>query len=297
MAKLDYRLFDADNHYYEPRDCFTRHIEPTLRDRAIRVGAEPTARSPSSSATGRSRSSSDPFPTPSRPGLAARACCAAMSRARAGSTSTGRRADAARVHDRDARLALMDQQGVESILLFPTLGVCVEHFMKDDPEQLYANFHAFNHWLDEDWGFDHDGRIFAAPLLSLRDVDRAVAELDWVLARGARVVALRPGPGVRSLARRPALRPVLGARRTRRGVPVAFHIGESGYNEMMAPYWGEEAEPVVAPAVGVPVDAASTATARSWTRSPRSCSTTSSAASRTCAASASRTARCGCRTC
>ena len=30
-------LFDADNHYYETRDCFTRHIEPRFRDCAIRV--------------------------------------------------------------------------------------------------------------------------------------------------------------------------------------------------------------------------------------------------------------------
>jgi len=31
----DYGLYDADNHYYEPRDCFTRYIEPEFRDRAI----------------------------------------------------------------------------------------------------------------------------------------------------------------------------------------------------------------------------------------------------------------------
>ena len=49
----------------------------------------------------------------------------------------------------------MDAQGVETTLLFPTLGVCVEHFMMDDPEQMYANIRAFNTWLDEDWGFDH----------------------------------------------------------------------------------------------------------------------------------------------
>ena len=30
-------LFDVDNHYYETRDCFTRHIEPAMRERAVRV--------------------------------------------------------------------------------------------------------------------------------------------------------------------------------------------------------------------------------------------------------------------
>ena len=41
--------------------------------------------------------------------------------------------------NRDARLAMMDEQGVEAAILFPTLGVCVEHFMKDDVDQMYAN--------------------------------------------------------------------------------------------------------------------------------------------------------------
>ena len=30
-------LFDADNHYYEPRDVFTRYMEPAHRDLAIHV--------------------------------------------------------------------------------------------------------------------------------------------------------------------------------------------------------------------------------------------------------------------
>ena len=34
---LPYRLFDADNHYYEPRDAFTRHMERKHMDKAIRV--------------------------------------------------------------------------------------------------------------------------------------------------------------------------------------------------------------------------------------------------------------------
>ena len=35
--QLRYGLYDADNHYYEPPDCYTRHIEPKFRDRAIHV--------------------------------------------------------------------------------------------------------------------------------------------------------------------------------------------------------------------------------------------------------------------
>src|SRR4051794_2800393 len=34
---LGYSVIDADNHYYEPRDAFTRYIDPKHRDLAIHV--------------------------------------------------------------------------------------------------------------------------------------------------------------------------------------------------------------------------------------------------------------------
>ena len=37
MAEFQHAVFDVDNHDYETRDCFTRHIEPKLRDRAVHV--------------------------------------------------------------------------------------------------------------------------------------------------------------------------------------------------------------------------------------------------------------------
>ena len=44
MAQLGFPLFDADNHYYEPRDAFTRHLEPSHRDRAIHVETDDRGR-------------------------------------------------------------------------------------------------------------------------------------------------------------------------------------------------------------------------------------------------------------
>jgi len=51
-----------------------------------------------------------------------------------------------------------------------------------------------NRWLEEEWGFGADGRVFGVPLLSLVDVPLAVAELERLLARGARMVHLLAGP-------------------------------------------------------------------------------------------------------
>ena len=67
--------------------------------------------------------------------------------------------------DRDARLALMDEQGVESTIMLPTLAVTVEHFMRDDIPQTYANLEAFNKFVDEDWGFAYQDRIFSPELI------------------------------------------------------------------------------------------------------------------------------------
>lgn len=34
-SRLGYGLVDADSHYYEPYDCFTRHIEKQYEDRVV----------------------------------------------------------------------------------------------------------------------------------------------------------------------------------------------------------------------------------------------------------------------
>ncbi len=242
-AGFDYPLFDADNHYYESTDCFTRYIEPGYRDKAIALREiEPGRR--------QLFIGDKPFTFLAGEGFAgAKVAKAGSLREMLRTMKTGVTADSATsepmqpaYQNRDARLAKMDEQGIESALMFPTLAVCVEHFMKDDVEQMYANFHAFNRWLDDDWGFNYRDRIFAPPLLSLLDRDRAVEELEYVLARGARIVALRPGP---AFGRSPAdpyfdrFWSILNEAR----VPVAFHIAESGYNETMSVHWGEEENP------------------------------------------------------
>ena len=35
MSELPYQAFDADNHYYEALDAFTRHLDPALGSRCV----------------------------------------------------------------------------------------------------------------------------------------------------------------------------------------------------------------------------------------------------------------------
>ena len=195
MATIDYPVFDADNHYYETRDAFSRHIAPSMRDKAIhsRIDDDGVERV----YVGDKRFTfleHRNFDTVVPPG-ALRAMLRSLKSGSADIRGTDIEEPMQRQYvERDARLAVMQAQGIESIFVFPTLAVCVEAFMMDDPEQLYANFRSFNTWLDEEWGFDHTGRVYAPPLLSLCDLDRAVSELEWVLARGAKAICLRAGP-------------------------------------------------------------------------------------------------------
>ena len=89
------------------------------------------------------------------------------------------------------------------------------------PRPAAAAFQAFNRWLEEDWGFAHEGRIFAVPYVQLLDPQAAVDELGSLVERGARrrQRPQRPGPGARRLpvALRPGVRPVLGPGRRVRG--------------------------------------------------------------------------------
>ena len=241
MTPPDWPLFDADNHYYEPRDAFTRHLDPRHRERAIHVDSD---------AHGRDRVmiGGRPFTFLENPFFETTAKPGSLREMLRNLGKEGFEAESVRERiqpeytNRDARLRKMDEQGLRAVLLFPTLAVCVEHFMRDDPVQTFANVRAFNRWLDEDWGFRHEGRIFAVPLLSLLDLDRAVEELEWVLERGARVIHLRPGPQGGHSPADPRFDP-FWARVNEAKLAVAFHISESGYNEMMSVHWGEQANP------------------------------------------------------
>ncbi len=72
--------------------------------------------------------------------------------------------------NRDARITVMDTQGIETVFMLPTFACGVEEALKHDVEATMASVHAFNLWLDEDWGFDRpDHRIIAAPIISLAD--------------------------------------------------------------------------------------------------------------------------------
>jgi predicted TIM-barrel fold metal-dependent hydrolase len=244
LMTLDYKIFDADNHYYEAPDAFTRHIEPQFAKRGMQwvtIG-------------GKQRLMVDGklnrfIPNPLFDPVAKPGCLDQYFRGKAAGDdirSAFGELDPISPAYREpaARLAVMDEQGIERCFMFPTLAVGMEEAVKHDPDLAHAVFRAFNRWAAEEWGMDVDGRILTAPYMTLLDPEQAVAELDWALNSGARVIVMRSGPVVGpNFSRSPADRMYdpFWARINEAGVLVAYHSGESGYHRYAAD-WGESPE-------------------------------------------------------
>jgi Amidohydrolase len=234
---MEYQLIDADEHYYEPDDCFSRHIEARYAGETIRVRRDGDGLGRIWLGSRRTFMSVMPGDFASAPG--------ALQGLFAGGVADGfthREVINAKDHpaftQKKERLALMDAQGVEAAILLPTLGVPVEYDLRRDVDLNYASLRAFNRWLEEDWGYGDDGRIFSVPMLSLLDVDRALAELHRVLDAGARLVHLCPGP----IAGRSPADPVFDpfwATAAEAGIPVVFHVSNSGYQHFYGTRWSE----------------------------------------------------------
>jgi len=233
MPALDYPAFDADNHYYEALDAFSRHLDPAMTRRCVQW-AEIDGRRYHLVAGRLSRAVTNPTFDPIAKAGALHSYFRGNPEGRTPLDFLREREPIpAAYRDRDARVAVMEEQGLEGTWLFPTLGILYEELLKDDVAAVQATFSAFNRWLDEDWGVAYRGRIFAAPYLSLADLDWAIAELEWALERGARLVVMRPAApttegGPRSPAD-PCFDP-FWARVNEAGITVVVHAGDSGYS-------------------------------------------------------------------
>jgi len=239
-ASLGYRIFDADQHYYEAEDALTRHLPDEFKRliRWIDVGSRRTLLVNNKLLTVVPNPTYDPVGVP-------------------GSLETYFRSenhdgielrDMIKMHPiqpayryRDARVELMDAQGVEFAWLIPSLGLGVEQMLTDDPVVLNAVFGAYNRWLDDDWGYDRDGRIQTGPLISLVDPEWAEAETRRVIELGAKMICMRPAPVMApGLWRSPGdpIHDGVWAQCAEAGVIVAIHAADSGYGRLL-PDWGE----------------------------------------------------------
>ena len=234
MPRYEGPLFDADNHYYEAHDAFVRHVPKEMHSRCVQwVQLENGHKRQVVRGKIDYQVPNPTFDPISKPGVL---------RAYYKGNPEGKRfMDLIRSNleplpkayqDRDARLAVMDEQGVEAAWFFPTAGIHYEEPLKHDIEAVTVAHRGFNRWLEEDWGFAYRNRIFAAPYITLADPAAACEELDWAIERGARLVVMRPAPVMTADGpRSPGASDFdsFWARAGEAGIVVVAHAGNSGY--------------------------------------------------------------------
>lgn len=238
---VDFALCDADQHYYEARDCLTRHLDKRyhsvvkwmqidnrvsllIHGRQLTVVPNPTY---------------NPVGAPGSLEVYFRAENHAGKELR---DIVQMQPIQPEYQNRDARIARLDEQRVQLAWLIPSLGLGIEEMLQEDPESAMAIFTAYNRWLDDDWGYDRDGRIMTGPMISLIDAAAAEAEVDRVLEIGTRMVIMRAGPVGNPYGRPPSPADAkfdrIWAKLAEAGVVVAIHAGDAGYTKYLAD-WGE----------------------------------------------------------
>ncbi|MGE0878353.1 MAG: amidohydrolase family protein [Acidimicrobiia bacterium] len=258
---MSYGIFDADNHMaIEPENLFTDHIDPKLRHKAVRwetdadglrhlfYGERPSLHMSTAKMQaerdGQARAASIALDEIGiLPGASLNRLHPLKGKSEAEQAELREQFKALRYtyDDPDKRLSLMDTQGLEAAILFPgDAAIWVEPEMHDDIEGIYANCQAWNRWCHETWTWRHAERIFIPPLLSLADLDLAVAELDRVLAQNPAVIYVRPGD---AHGRSPAdpYFDSFWARLNEARVNVAMHLGGTEYH-LDGDRWSEDTD-------------------------------------------------------
>jgi predicted TIM-barrel fold metal-dependent hydrolase len=228
---VDFPVFDADNHMYETTDAFTKflpkeydglvkYVQVNGRTKiAVRNVISEYIPNPTFEVVGRPGASEEFFKHGNPEGKTRREMIGEPIRSPEAFFSP------------EPRLALMDELGLDRALMWPTLASLLEERLHTDPKATHVVIHALNQWMHEHWTFNYEGRIFAAPVITLPIVDEAIKELEWVVERGAKLILIRPAPvpgyrGYRSFAL-PEFDP-FWQRVTELDVAVGMHASDDG---------------------------------------------------------------------
>ena len=182
MSRPTTPTVDADGHVLEPRDTWLRYIDPAFRDRAIRIDIDERGDEvllidgkPLEAIRGRLAAlggiEGDPATLLQR-GLRYEDGCPPGS------------------YDPTARLRVMDGEGIDIALLYPTIGICWEGAVAD-PALALAYTRAYNRWI-VDFCSENPERLVPIAHLSLLDPAAAVDEATRCREAGCRGIYLSP---------------------------------------------------------------------------------------------------------
>lgn len=181
------RIIDSDQHLYEPRRLWLEHIDPAMRDEALRIEDD-------ASGTPVLRWRDQPI------GLAevqvpGRSSEVGDSHRRFREGLPPREPYDANLpgdyHEPAARLAQLDRTGIDEAILFPNYGLLWERPLHRSLPALHANMGAWNRWAAVVAAAGR-GRLHPVAHLSLRDVGWLESQLAALSRAGVRLAMIAP---------------------------------------------------------------------------------------------------------
>jgi predicted TIM-barrel fold metal-dependent hydrolase len=140
--------------------------------------------------------------------------------------------------DRDARVAKLDEFGVDGSIMYPGEFIATVGYYSPDKTGNTV-LHAYNRYFNDRWGFNVRDRIYTTPVLSLWDLDTSIKDAEWVIKQGARIVVMPMGPAHDKSPAHPDF-DAFWARLNEAGVAVAYHVSEATFMHPLIRAWGEK---------------------------------------------------------
>jgi uncharacterized protein len=174
---------DADGHILEPADLWQKYIDPQYRDRAVRIDHD--------------EKGWEVLMFDNKPAEVVRGTLGALG-------GVGMNPDEFFIpgnktymegcppgsYDPKARLKVMDEEGIDIAMLYPTIGIFWEGWVQD-PKLATAYSRAYNRWLVDFCSYDKK-RLFPIAHISLLDPEGAVEETLRAKKEGCVGVYLSP---------------------------------------------------------------------------------------------------------
>jgi len=174
---------DADGHILEPADTWIKYIDPQYRDRAIRIDHDDKGwevlmfdNKPAEVVRGT-------LGALGGVGMDAEALLTPGKRTYVEGCPPGS-------YDPRARIKVLDEEGIDLALLYPTIGIFWEGWVQD-PKLATAYCRAYNRWLVDFCSYDKK-RLFPVAHISLIDPEGAVEETIRAKKDGCVGVYLSP---------------------------------------------------------------------------------------------------------
>ncbi|MGN6474690.1 MAG: amidohydrolase family protein [Mycobacteriales bacterium] len=225
------RTLDADQHVFEPRTMWRDYIDPAMCDSALTIADDDLGYA---WLTWQGRQLY--LAEPQQP-LRARAIGESRLRQERGEPAATAYDDEVppSYYDPTARLAALDDFGLDAAVLFPNFGLVWEEMLGHDLTALTANLTACNRW-QADNAAAGKGRLFPVAHLTLRDADWAVAEIARLGRDGVRLAMVAPAPVNGKRLSHPDHDRIWAAF-CDAGVSTVFHVGN--FKGALHPAWYE----------------------------------------------------------